>query len=328
MGSGDWNDGMNRVGHHGKGESVWLAWFLATTARAFAAVAMHRGNHERVRWCNELQGELARAVESAWDGAWYRRAWFDDGTPIGSRSNTECRIDAIAQSWSVIAGIGDPAKAREAVAASERELVRPKDRMMRLLTPPFAATEPDPGYIRAYPAGIRENGGQYTHGVLWTVQALALLGEGDRALALLSMLNPLNHARTPEEVARYQVEPYVVAADVYDAPGHVGRGGWTWYSGAASVMYRVLLHDILGIKREGATLRIDPCVARTWRTFEVTYRDGEGSVHVVVDNPNGVQRGVSSIEIDGAPAANGVVPLTGQPGVREVRVVMGQSQPP
>jgi len=323
MGAGDWNDGMNRVGRNGKGESVWLAWFLATTARAFAAVAMHRGNDERVRWCNELQGELARAVEGAWDGAWYLRAWFDDGTPLGSKDSRECRIDAIAQSWSVIAGIGDPAKAREAVASSERELVRTEHRLMRLLTPPFDVSSPDPGYIGAYPAGIRENGGQYTHGVLWTVQALALLGEGDRAVALLSMLNPLNHARTRVDVARYQVEPYVVAADVYDAPGHVGRGGWTWYSGAASVMYRVLLHDILGIKREGANLRVDPCVARSWQGFEVTYRDGEGAVHVVVENPRGVQRGVVSIEIDGKLAPDGVVPLTGRPGVREVRVVMG-----
>jgi cyclic beta-1,2-glucan synthetase len=327
MGSGDWNDGMNRVGRGGEGESVWLAWFLATTARKFAVLAAHRGDHERVRWCNALQGELAVAVDAAWDGAWYRRAWFDDGTPLGSHANVECRIDAIAQSWSVIAGIGDPAKAREAVASAERELVSPEHQLMRLLTPPFEVGEPDPGYIRAYPAGLRENGGQYTHGVLWTVQALAILGEGDRATALLSMLNPMNHARTPEEVARYQVEPYVVAADVYAAPGHVGRGGWTWYSGAASVMYRVLLHDILGIKREGANLRIDPCIARSWSSFEVTYRDGEGAVHVRVENPNGVSRGVASIEIDGAPVADGVVPLTGRPGVREVRVVMGQSQP-
>ncbi|HEX4517301.1 MAG TPA: hypothetical protein VH054_27335, partial [Polyangiaceae bacterium] len=215
-----------------------------------------------------------------------------------------------------------------AVASAERELVSPEHQLMRLLTPPFDVAEPDPGYIRAYPAGLRENGGQYTHGVLWTVQALAILGEGDRAVALLSMLNPMNHARTPEEVARYQVEPYVVAADVYAAPGHVGRGGWTWYSGAASVMYRVLLHDILGIKREGANLRIDPCIARSWSCFEVTYRDGEGAVHVRVENPNGVSRGVASIEIDGKPVANGVVPLTGRRGVREVRVVMGQSQPP
>ncbi len=328
MGSGDWNDGMNRVGRGGEGESVWLAWFLATTARTFAALAVHKGDHARVRWCNELQRDLADAVDSAWDGAWYRRAWFDDGTPLGSHAGVECRIDAIAQSWSVIAGIGDPAKAREAVASAERELVSPEHQLMRLLTPPFDVMEPDPGYIRAYPAGIRENGGQYTHGVLWTVQALALLGEGDRAIALLSMLNPMNHARTREEVARYQVEPYVVAADVYDAPGHVGRGGWTWYSGAASVMYRVVLHDILGIQREGSNLRIDPCIARTWSRFEVTYRDGEGAVHVLVENPSGVQRGVASIEIDGAPATSGVVPLTGQPGVREVRVVMGQSQPP
>ena len=323
MGSGDWNDGMNRVGREGKGESVWLAWFLAVTARHFSALAELTSDHERVASCAALIERLGAAVSHAWDGAWYRRAFFDDGTPLGSHENTECRIDAIAQSWSVIAGIGDPARARQAVESSERELVRTDEHLIRLLWPPFDKAEPDPGYIRAYPTGIRENGGQYTHGVLWTVQALALLGEGDRAVALLSMLNPINHAATPTDVARYQVEPYVVAADVYDSPAHVGRGGWTWYTGSASVMYRVVLDNVLGIKRRGSTLTIDPCIAKSWPGFEVTYRDGDGAVHIVVDNSKGVERGVERVELDGRVVDDRRIPLTGARGTREVRVVMG-----
>jgi cyclic beta-1,2-glucan synthetase len=309
MGSGDWNDGMNRVGRDGKGESVWLAWFLATTARSFRAIAELVGDHGRVASCDALVARLGQAVTHAWDGEWYRRAFFDDGTPLGTHDAAECRIDAIAQSWSVIAGIGDPSRARQAVESSERELVRPDDRMMRLLWPPFERAEPDPGYIRAYPMGVRENGGQYTHGVLWTVQALAMLGEGDRAMALLSMLNPIHHTGTKEAVEKYKVEPYVVAADIYDAAGHVGRGGWTWYTGSASVMYRVVLENVLGVRRRGAKLVIDPCIPRSWKGFEVSYRDGKGIVHVAVENPEGLERG-SATE----------VALTGEN--REVRIVI------
>ncbi len=313
MGSGDWNDGMNRVGNHGVGESVWLAWFLARTALDFAPVAEARGDHERAKWCRALAHDLGRAAdEHAWDGAWYRRAFFDNGTTLGSKDNTECRIDAIAQSWSVIAGVGDQARARQAVRSSEDELVRPEDGLMRLLWPPFEKAEPDPGYIRAYPAGVRENGGQYTHGVLWTVMALAMLGEGDRATKLLSLLNPIHHGVAAKDVARYKVEPYVVAADVYEAKGQAGRGGWTWYTGSASWMYRVIVEHILGVRQRGKTLVIDPCIAQTWERFEVTVRDGAGEVHVVVENPNRVQRGKPQ-----------EFPLTGEPGRREVRVVVG-----
>jgi len=312
MGSGDWNDGMNRVGDHGKGESIWLAWFLARTALDFVPIAEARGDHERVKWCKKLAKDLGRAVdEHAWDGAWYRRAFFDDGTPLGSKENAECSIDAIAQSWSVIAGVGDPARARQALRSSEEQLVRPEEGLMRLLWPPFEKAEPDPGYIRSYPAGVRENGGQYTHGVLWTVMALAMLGEGDRANKLLSVLNPIHHGVSPTDVARYKVEPYVVAADVYDAEGHHGRGGWTWYTGSASWMYRVIVEHVLGVRKRGKRLVIDPCVSKTWERFEVTVRDGEGEVHVVVENPNRVQRGKPQ-----------EIPLTGAPGRREHRVIM------
>ena len=324
MGGGDWNDGMNRVGRGGEGESVWLAWFLARTAMDFSSLAKARDDRARVDWCESLVHRLASAAEEhAWDGAWYRRAFFDDGRPLGSHVNTECSIDAIAQSWSVIAGIGDPDRAARALRSSEDQLVRPDAELMRLLWPPFDKAEPDPGYIRAYPNGIRENGGQYTHGVLWSVIALTVLGQGDRAVALLSRLNPIHHTSTRKLVDRYQVEPYVVAADVYDAPGHVGRGGWTWYTGAAAWMYRACVEHILGVRREGARLAIDPCIAREWKGFEVTYRDGQGEVHILVENPNGVEHGVERVEIDGRESSDRTIALTGAPGRREVLVRMG-----
>ncbi len=325
MGTGDWNDGMNRVGRGGEGESVWLAWFLARTALDFAPVAEARGDRERVAWCRKLADDLGRAADAhAWDGAWYRRAYFDDGTPLGSSESFECTIDAIAQSWAVIAGVGDPERARKALRASEEHLVRTGDGLMRLLWPPFESSYPEPGYIRAYPKGIRENGGQYTHGVLWTVYALLMLGEGERASRLFSLLNPIHHGASSDLVARYQVEPYVVAADVYDSPGHVGQGGWTWYTGAAAWMYRTLVEGMLGVKRAGDSLTVSPCIAKTWSGFEVTIRDGDGEVHVVVENPNGVERGVERVEVDGQPARGGAITLTGAAGRREVRVVMGE----
>jgi cyclic beta-1,2-glucan synthetase len=324
MGGGDWNDGMNRVGRGGEGESVWLAWFLASTAIQFSPIAAARADDARVAWCASLVSRLARSVdEHGWDGAWYRRAFFDDGTPLGSSKNPECSIDAIAQSWSVIAGIGDRERAKQALRSAEERLVQADGALMRLLWPPFDHAEPDPGYIRAYPNGIRENGGQYTHGVLWTVHALTLLGEGDRAVALLSLLNPIHHAATRPLAERYQVEPYVVAGDVYDAVGHVGRGGWTWYTGAASWMYRVAVERILGVRRQGAVLVVDPCISRDWPGFEVTYRDGEGEVHVVVENPDHVEHGVRRVAIDGRESADHAIALTGAPGRREVVVVMG-----
>ena len=326
MGSGDWNDGMNRVGRGGEGESVWLAWFLARTAIDFSSLAKARGDDTRVAWCESLSSRLARAVDDeGWDGAWYRRAFFDDGTPLGSHENAECSIDAIAQSWSVIAGIGDRDRAKLALDSAMEQLVRADGGLMRLLWPPFDKGEPDPGYIRAYPNGLRENGGQYTHGVLWTVHALTLLGEGDRAVALLSLLNPIHHAATRPLAERYQVEPYVVAGDVYDAPGHVGRGGWTWYTGAASWMYRVAVEQILGVRREGARLVVDPCIARDWPGFELTYRDGEGEIHIVVENPDHVEHGVLRVETDGKASPAGAIPLTGANGRREVLVVMGSA---
>src|SRR5258705_7273064 len=261
IGSGDWNDGMSRVGVEGKGESVWLAWFLITTLRRFAVHAEQRGDGETVAFCRTRSDAYAAAVErSAWDGAWYRRAYFDDGTPLGSASSEECQIDSVAQSWSVLSGAGDPARARQAMQSVQERLVREDDRLILLLTPPFDKTPMDPGYIKGYLPGVRENGAQYTHAAFWTVLAAVGLADGDRAFHYLDLLNPLTHARTPEEAKRYKVEPYVVAADVYTAPGHVGRGGWTWYTGSASWRYRAALEGILGFTKRGDRLTTTPSI--------------------------------------------------------------------
>jgi cellobiose phosphorylase len=302
-----------------------LAWFLVRTLKDFVPIALARGDQQRVELCRAEAQRLLHVVEQhAWDGAWYRRAFYDDGSPIGSQQSSECRIDAIAQSWSVIAG-GDLARARRAVDSSEAELVLEDARLMQLLTPPFADQARDPGYIRSYPPGIRENGGQYTHGVLWTVQALCLLGEGQRAHHLFSLLNPISHATTPSEVARYRVEPYVVAADVYSCAEHLGRGGWTWYTGSASWMYRIAIENILGLKRRANALHVSPCVPPSWTEFEVTYRYGHSELTLAFDNSGGVPTGVRSIELDGRTLDDSVIPLVDDGRRHRARVVMGES---
>jgi cellobiose phosphorylase len=285
MRGGDWNDGMDRVGVEGRGESVWLGWFLAKVLDDFAPMATDRGDAARAQTCTRELARLRTAIdEHGWDGGWYRRAYFDDGAALGSATNTECRIDAIAQSWAVISGVGDQARARTAVASAEAELEVSDPPMMRLLWPPFDNGGSDPGYIRGYPPGVRENGGQYTHGVLWTVLALAMLGDADRAHALLAKINPIHHATNAKEVARYAVEPYVVAADVYAAKDHEGRGGWTWYTGAAGWMYRIIVIHLLGLKIEGNRLYVRPCVPSTWKRYAMAYRHGASTYHVEVEN--------------------------------------------
>jgi cyclic beta-1,2-glucan synthetase len=324
MGAGDWNDGMNRVGEGGQGESVWMAWFLCATLRAFAVVAEARGDAARAARCTADAARLAAAVEAhAWDGAWYRRAYFDDGTPLGSKENDECAVDAIAQSWAAISGVADPARARRAMLSTDDHLVKADDRMILLFTPPFAKTTHDPGYIKAYPAGLRENGGQYTHGALWSVLAQTLLGDGDRAHDLWSLLAPIHHAATPAGVARYQVEPYVVVADVYAAPGHLGRGGWSWYTGSAAWMYRIGVESILGVTRHGASLRVAPCIPKSWPRYEVLYRHGTSRYRIVVENPEGRCGGVARIELDGAVLPSASIPLQDDGRAHEVRVVLG-----
>ena len=275
IGTGDWNDGMNRVGEHGKGESVWLGWFLCATVKDFLPIAQSRLDKKRVTlWRKRISGLKKALDEHGWDGKWYRRGFFDDGTALGSALNTECKIDAIAQSWAVISGAGDPERAFAALGEAHRHLVRPADGIAALFTPPFDTSMPDPGYVKAYPPGIRENGGQYTHGVIWSIFAHAKLGQAEKAYELFALLNPVNHSRNPEEAQRYKVEPYVVAADVYSVAPHTGRGGWTWYTGAAGWMYRAGLEAILGVTREGNTLRIKPCIPEDWPGFQVRVKCG------------------------------------------------------
>ena len=300
IGSGDWNDGMNRVGIEGKGESVWLAWFLITTLRKFAAHADRRDDTAVRDEMLAKADEYAEAVDrSAWDGEWYRRAYFDDGSPLGSRTSDECKIDAIAQSWSVISGAGRPDRARVAMQSLNKYLVREDARLIMLLTPPFDKTTHDPGYIQGYLPGVRENGAQYTHAALWTVLATALQGDGDRAFELFQMLNPITHSDDPEGVDTYKVEPYVVAADVYTAKGHLGRGGWTWYTGSASWMYRIALEAILGFHQRGEKLYIEPCIPAAWEQFSIDYRFRSTTYKIRVENPENLQGGSVELNVDG-----------------------------
>jgi cyclic beta-1,2-glucan synthetase len=300
MGTGDWNDGMNRVGEGGLGESVWLAWLLHATLTQFADLADARGDARRAKVWRTHAAALKDAVErEAWDGDWYRRAWFDDGTVVGSAANEECRIDSIAQSWAVISRAAEPARAVQAMAAVGRELIGEDDGLALLFTPPFDKTAHDPGYIKGYPPGVRENGGQYTHAATWSVIAFALLGEGARAAELFWQLNPINHARTRSDLRRYKVEPYVVAGDVYAAPDHLGHGGWTWYTGSAGWLHRAGLEGILGLRFEGMTVCLDPCIPHDWPGFEITLRRRSVGLRISVENPRGVGQGVAVASLDG-----------------------------
>ncbi|MEJ2208094.1 MAG: hypothetical protein P8129_03555, partial [Anaerolineae bacterium] len=315
MGDGDWNDGMNHVGAEGRGESVWLGWFLHAALNRFVPLARGRGDGERAERYTRQADELAMALgDSAWDGGWYRRAYYDDGTPLGSAQSRECQIDSIAQSWAILSGAGDRQRAAEAMEAVARRLVREEDRLLLLFAPPFDQTGRDPGYIKGYPPGIRENGGQYTHAALWAVWAWTELGDGDRAGALYRMLNPIRHADSAGKVRRYRVEPYVVAADVYSVAPDVGRGGWTWYTGSGGWAYRLGLEAILGITRLGDRLRVEPCIPADWSGFEVDYGYGEAVYHVSVENPEGVNRGVAEVRLDGKIRSGDGIPLADDGG--------------
>jgi cyclic beta-1,2-glucan synthetase len=283
IGSGDWNDGMNMVGEHGRGESVWLGFFLYEVLMRFTEVARTRGDLPFVERCEREAAQLRRAIKRhGWDGEWYRRAYFDDGSPLGSASNPECRIDSIAQSWAVLSGAGEPERSRMAMEAVDKHLVRRDHALIQLLDPPFDKSDLNPGYIKGYVPGVRENGGQYTHGAIWAVMAFAALGDNRRAWELLAMINPVNHARSPEGVATYKVEPYVVAADVYAVPPHTGRGGWTWYTGSAGWMYRLIVESLLGLRLEVDRLRFAPCLPADWEAFKLYYRYRETVYEIAV----------------------------------------------
>ncbi|MBW8367064.1 MAG: cyclic beta 1-2 glucan synthetase [Arenimonas sp.] len=305
--TGDWNDGMNRVGEGGKGESVWLGFFLHDALLRFSPLARSRGDGVFADRCLDAAEALRQNLEThGWDGAWYRRAWFDDGTPLGSTSSPECRIDSIAQSWSVLSGAGDPARARQAMASLSEHLVRRDTGVVQLLDPPFDKTPKDPGYIRGYVPGVRENGGQYTHAAIWATMAFAELGDRERAWELLRMINPINHALDAAQAAVYKVEPYVVAADVYAVAPHVGRGGWTWYTGSAGWMYRLMTESLLGLRREGDTLRLTPCLPADWPGFEMDYRFGTSVYRLQVVQAVGATPGMV---LDGVALPGLVLPL-------------------
>jgi cyclic beta-1,2-glucan synthetase len=325
MGCGDWNDGMNLVGAAGRGESVWVAWFQVLVRNRFAVLAEARGDSELANRMRSQADQLRAAIEEhAWDGDWYLRAWFDDGTPLGSSKNDECRIDSLPQSWSVISGGGQRERSIKALDAAISQLVDRGNHLVKLFTPPFDHGTLQPGYIKGYVPGIRENGGQYTHAAVWLVQALAGLGRGSEAMALWQMLSPIDHTDSAEKVQRYRVEPYVVAADVYGISPHVGRGGWTWYTGSASWLYRAALETLLGFTvRGGVALSFDPRIPSVWPEFEIEYRHGTSIYRCRIQNPNGVERGILEVRLDGQVLADGLVPLTDDGQGHEVQITMG-----
>jgi cyclic beta-1,2-glucan synthetase len=300
IGIGDWNDGMSRVGAEGRGESVWLGWFLGDVLRGIADLCEHRGDHKRADHYRSVRGKLTSALnENGWDGQWYRRAFTDAGQWLGSIHNPECRIDSIAQSWSVISGMAPQDKALQAMYSFDRELVDRSLSVAHILTPPFNKTDPSPGYIQGYPPGIRENGGQYTHGVIWSIIAWCKLGDGDKAFELFQMLNPIMHTKTSAEVRKYVGEPYIMAADVYTEEPHKGHAGWTWYTGASGWMYQAGVEWILGLRRRGERLIIHPCIPTEWPEFSACYRYGNTEYHITVKNPSHKSSGQTMLLIDG-----------------------------
>jgi cyclic beta-1,2-glucan synthetase len=325
IGTGDWNDGMNRVGEQGRGTSVWLGWLLIATLDAMAPLADSRDPARAARWRRHAAAVREAIEREGWDGDWYRRGTYDDGTPLGSATSDECRIDSIAQSWAVLSGAADPDRAARAMAAMSEHLIRPDDGLALLFTPPFDASAQDPGYIKSYPPGLRENGGQYSHAAMWAILAHAKLGDGDAAGALFALLNPINHARTAADAARYRVEPYVVAADVYSTGAHVGRGGWTWYTGSAAWMYRAGIEGLLGLTRAGDEIILDPCFPKAWAQIEATVRIADTRLEIFIDNPGRTGRGIAAATLDGESlhTADGqlILKLSGRP--RRLTVTLG-----
>ncbi len=323
FGSGDWNDGMNRVGAAGRGESVWLGFFLHEVLNAFSTICDRRGEQARSASYRATAQRLAGMLEQSWDGEWYRRGYYDDGSPLGSAQNDEARIDSISQSWAVLSGAVPRRFAERAMDAVRTSLIARGEQVVLLLKPPFDRSAQDPGYIKGYPPGTRENGAQYTHAAAWVVMAIARLGSGDEAVELFHLLNPVNHTRSAADVARYKTEPYVLAGDVYAQPPHAGRGGWSWYTGSAGWMYRVAVEDILGLRQHGATLAIEPCIPRSWPGYSITWRLAGTQYDIEVSNPHGVMTGVAGVEIDGVVHPSTAIPLPNDGGRHAIRVTMG-----
>jgi cellobiose phosphorylase len=309
MGSGDWNDGMNLVGKEGRGESIWLAFFLYDVLKQFAEIARARGDASFAERCLAEAKQLQENIEkNAWDGQWYRRAYFDNGEPLGSKTNLECQIDSLPQSWSVISGAGDRQRSRQAMNAVDQRLIRRDSKLIQLFDPPFDKSPLNPGYIKGYIPGVRENGGQYTHGAIWAAMAFALMGENDRAWELFALLNPMQHGATAKQIATYKVEPYVIAADVYAVAPHVGRGGWTWYTGSAGWMYRLLTETLLGVHLEGNRLRITPRFPTGWNSYKIHYRYRQTVYHITINRLPA--DGPAELSLDGQTLAEETIPLT------------------
>jgi cyclic beta-1,2-glucan synthetase len=326
IGDGDWNDGMNRVGPAGRGESTWLGFFLHTVLNDFVPLSRGRKDDSRAdRYLHEAR-RLASALERSWDGEWYRRGYYDDGMPLGSAQNDECTIDSISQSWAVLSGAVPLRFAERAMDAVRTSLVARRSQLLLLLTPPFDRSAQDPGYIKGYPPGVRENGGQYTHAAVWIVMALARLGSGDDAAEFFHMLNPINHGRTPADVARYKTEPYVMAGDVYAHPPHAGRGGWSWFTGSAGWMYQAGIGSILGLRRRGSTFVIDPCIPSSWNSYRIDWRFLDTRYEIMVCNPMHRCRGVAAVTLDGVPADAAAIPLLNDGKTHTVQVVLGDRE--
>jgi cyclic beta-1,2-glucan synthetase len=322
IGSGDWNDGFNHVGKAGKGESVWLGFFLHGVLTEFAPLCESRGDRPRAERYRQEAKRLAANLEAAWDGEWFRRAYYDDGAPLGSAQNDECRIDSIAQTWAALSGAVPVSFAERALDALRTHLVRRGPKLLPLLTPPFDKSPQDPGYVAGYPPGVRENGGQYNHAAAWIVMALARLGSGDEAAELFHMLNPVNRTRNAAEVERYKAEPYVMAGDVCAHPQHEGRAGWSWYTGSAGWMYRAGLESLLGLRRHGATFEMNPCIPSTWGEYTISWRFGRTRYEIAVANPDHRCRGVGLAELDGMAVDASAIPLVDDGGQHRVRIVL------
>jgi len=326
IGSGDWNDGMNRVGREGRGESVWLGFFLYVVLGEFAPLCQARGDLARAQRYRAETRRLATMLEQSWDGEWFRRAYYDDGSPLGSAQNDECKIDSLSQSWSVLSGAVPVHLADRAMDAVRTYLVRRGPQVLPLLTPPFDKSAQDPGYVKGYAPGVRENGAQYTHAAVWIVMAMAKRGSGDEAVELFHMINPVNHTRTAGEAERYKTEPYVIAGDVYVHAAHAGRGGWTWYTGAAGWMYRAGLESILGLRRRGSIFELDPCIPSSWPEYEIVWRFGRSRYEIAVANPERRCRGIAAAELDDKPVDPRAIPLVDDGGTHRLRVVLGDGE--
>ena len=323
IGSGDWNDGLNTVGHNKKGESVWLGFFLYNVLDKFIKLCEIKKDIEKTEKYKEIMQELKKALnKNGWDGRWFRRAYMDDGKPIGSADNEECRIDGISQSWGIISNAADEDKKYLAMESLESLLVDKENGLIKLLDPPFEKSEIEPGYIKAYLPGVRENGGQYTHAAMWVISAFTKLGEGDKAVEYFKMINPIEHSKTKDSTKKYKVEPYVIPADIYEAKGLEGRGGWTWYTGSSSWFNKIGLEDILGFNVSNGILKINPCIPSTWEEYSIRYRFKNSIYNIKVKNPNNKNTGVEVCILNGEKIENKEIKLIDNGGINEVNIIM------